>query len=574
MIFFTLIAAVLAAFYLYRYLTNPYIPRIKVAVPPETETGWKSNGKPSPDADTIVCKCPATGQFLDQYASMTGKEIDNAVKRASEAQVTWAKTSLDERRQVLNTLRQCILDNQEEIARIACRDSGKTMLDAAMGEIMVTLEKLNWVCLHGEKSIRKSTRPGSSNVFMKYKSAYVIYEPLGVVSALVSWNYPLHNFIGPVIAALFTGNAIVVKCSEQVVWSSKKFLQIVHDSLRLNGFDENVVQLVYCLPEHADELTTHPGISHITFIGSRPVAHKVVAAAAKTLVPVVVELGGKDPLIALDSYTDINSLSSIILRGTFQSSGQNCIGLERIIAQPKIYELLKKNLSERVPKLRVGAPLDEQNIDMGATITDISSRIDPLIADAVAKGATLVCGGKTYVHPLYPGGTYYSPTLLTEVTKDMKIAQTEVFGPVLTLMKAESGDEIEEIANSTEYALGAAIYGTSSDPILKRLVSNVKAGNIAVNDFATFYVCQLPFGGCKGSGYGRFGGEEGLVGLCNIKSVCTDAYPFISTKIPKPLDYPIPNIPKAWDLVTAINMGYSNFRDICVALFTLARKMS
>ncbi|OVF07833.1 putative meiotic recombination directing protein [Clavispora lusitaniae] len=517
--------------------------------------GLRVNGEPQ----KIQSYCPATGQFLGTFPCISTDEMDHQIKAASDAQKEWKKSSFVLRKQLLKTINQFILDNQEEIARVACRDSGKTKLDASMGEIMVTLEKISWIISHGEKALRPSARPGPSSLLMGLmKNAEVRYEPLGVVAAIVSWNYPLHNLIGPVVAALFSGNAIVVKCSEQVVWSSTWFVGMIHAALRSLSISEDLVQLCYCFPENADYFTSHPGLKHITFIGSKPVAHKVLQSASKELTPCVIELGGKDSVIVMDDVADLKALSSVILRGTFQSAGQNCIGIERVICLPEAYDKLVEILNERIKSFRLGSDIDQlDEIDMGAMISDNRfDQFEEMIQDAVSKGARLLHGGKRYSHPNYPQGHYFEPTLLVDVDPTMKIAQNEVFGPILTIMKAKDINDAVEISNGTEYGLGNSVFGNDfakCDEIAGRLES----GNVAINDFATFYVCQLPFGGCKKSGYGKFGGEEGLTGLCNAKSVVMDKPLLrafgVKTSIPPPIDYPIADDKKAWGFVNALN---------------------
>jgi acyl-CoA reductase-like NAD-dependent aldehyde dehydrogenase len=363
--------------------------------------------------------------------------------------------------------------------------------------------------------------------------------------------------MGPIVAGLFAGNGVVVKCAESVAWSSHWFVGIAHQALKACGHDPSLVQLVSCWPDEADYLVGHPGIDHITFIGSRPVAHKVAMAASRSLTPLVVELGGKDPLIVLNDC-NISSVARIIMRGTFQAAGQNCIGIERVIALPQAYEALVGELRQSVKSLRIGSSIDQsENIDIGATISDSRYEwLEKLVQDAVDKGATLVTGGHRWTHPKYPQGHYFSPTMLIDVTPSMAIAQEEVFGPVLLLMKANDVDNAVSIANSTDFGLGASVFGTNQT-ILEQITSRLRCGNVAINDFATYHVCQLPFGGIGGSGYGKFGGAEGLRGLSLEKSVVYDRVPFISTKIPSVLAYPIPDVKKAWDAVKAINdVGY------------------
>ncbi|ODQ65912.1 ALDH-like protein [Nadsonia fulvescens var. elongata DSM 6958] len=518
----------------------------------------------STDESKIQCYCPATGQFLASVPVSNQKDIDNSIEKSKNSQAQWQLTTWEQRRQVLRTMAKFINEHQEEVARVACRDSGKTMIDASMGEIFVTLEKLMWTIKHGEKALSPSVRPGPTNFFINHKGGKVVYSPLGVVAAFVSWNYPMHNLLGPVISSIFAGNGIIVKCSESVIWSSQYFAEIVRKSLEVCGHSPDLVQVVAVWPENADYLTTHPGLSHITFIGSKPVAHKVCAAAAQSLTPVVVELGGKDPALVIDSkssrkhasISELNGLAEVLLRGSFQSSGQNCIGIERIIAMPYAYEHLVKVFEARVPQIRLGSGIDQQaTVDMGACITDVRfSALEEIIADAVAKGARLLHGGSRYLHPKYPQGHYFQPTLLVDVTPDMLIAQNEVFGPVMTVMKATSIENAIELANSTDYGLGASVFGPD-EQVLYQVSDKLQAGNVSINDFAMYYVCQLPFGGVKGSGYGKFCGVEGLRGLCIEKSICYNKYSFIKPSIPKQIRYPIEDGKKGWEFVKALNVG-------------------
>lgn len=577
---FTVIATCFILYIVYRIIfsvsyrdPNDIPVQFSIPIPEAASPNWKSSTRLSPpsifdpnDPTIIQTYCPATGQLLGKFKSKTEADIDKMIERADSAQLKFNDSSIQRRIRILQSLRDYILANQDLIARVACRDSGKTMLDASMGEILVTLEKLQWVIEHGPSVLQPSKRPGPTNFFMKwYKGAEIRYEPLGVVSAIVSWNYPFHNLLGPIIAALFTGNAIVLKCSEQVVWSSDFFIRLVKECLKACGEDEDLIQLCYCLPprEYADNaanyFTAHPGLKHITFIGSQPIAHHILKCAANSLTPVVVELGGKDAFIVLDSAKKLDALSSIIMRGTFQSAGQNCIGIERVIVSQKNYDDLVKILEIRLTEnpLRLGSDIDQlEGIDMGAMVSDNRfSQLEELVQDAVSKGARLLAGGSRYSHHTYPEGHYFQPTLLVDVTPEMNIAHNEVFGPILVMMKARDTDHCIELANSAEFGLGGSVFGNDFEEC-NYVANKLKTGNVAINDFATFYVCQLPFGGIHGSGYGKFGGEEGLLGLCNAKSVCYDTLPFISTQIPPPLDYPINNTnQKAWTFVKAFITG-------------------
>ncbi|PIG87926.1 aldehyde dehydrogenase-like protein C21C3 [Aspergillus arachidicola] len=557
------------------YLGYIYIRGIKeaavpfnVPIPPEVRANWKGKAwedvqgeekrvlegqiRGSWNNKVILSYCPADGRILGNgIKPATTEDVDRAIQAAKKAQIEWARTSFAERRKVLRTLLKYVLEHQEELVTACCLDSGKTKVDASFGEILVTAEKLKWTIDHGEKALTPESRP--TNFLMMYKRNMVTYEPLGVVSACVSWNYPLHNFIGPIISGIFAGNGVVVKPSEQTAWSSAFFLEVVRGALSACGHSRDLVQSVVCLPEVADFLTSHPDISQLTFIGSRPVAHKVCESAAKALTPVTVELGGKDPAVILDdarTVSEVSSIASILMRGVFQSAGQNCIGVERVIALPGVYDKLLNDVSSRIKSFRLGSvlleskPEDPQQKpgapDMGALISPASfDRLESLINDAVRQGASLICGGKRVNHPKYPHGHYFAPTLLANVTPSMRIAQTELFAPVFLLMRADSVPHAIAIANSTEYALGASVFGYNHVDVAA-CVSNIKAGMVSVNDFGSYYAVQLPFGGVKGSGYGRFAGEEGLRGVSNIKALCVDRFPkLMATRIPPRVDYPI-----------------------------------
>ncbi|KAF2135266.1 uncharacterized protein K452DRAFT_281793 [Aplosporella prunicola CBS 121167] len=565
-------AGALAVVYLLVKLLHDTEPAkdYQVTPPEQCQPGWKGKvlegpSLKAPGSNDIQCYCPATGEALGTITPATPKDIDSAVARAKAAQEQWQHTTFAQRRQVLKTMLKFILANQKTISTAACLDSGKTRVDSSFGEILVTAEKLRWTIDHGEKALKPERRP--TNFLMMYKINEVRWEPLGVVSACVSWKYQFHNLLGPIISALFSGNAAIVKVSEQTCWSSQYFMQIVHGALTACGYSyaSDLVQSLVCWPDVAPHFTSHPGIAHLTFIGSRPVALKVCESAAQALTPVCVELGGKDAAIILDDVRNLEKVGHIMLRGVFQAAGQNCIGIERIIALPNVYDRLIDFLTPRVKALRSGSALtseaagpDTPAVDVGASISAAGfSRLENLIQDAVSRGARLLAGGSRYAHPDFPQGHYFAPTLLVDVTPNMPIAQEECFAPVMLVMKAASVAAAVDAANSTPYGLGASVFGSRSAD-LQYAARWLQSGMVAVNDFAVYYAVQLPFGGVKGSGYGRFAGEEGLRGICNGKSVCVDRWPgWIETGIPPELQLPVRNAKRAWEVACGVvELGY------------------
>ena len=499
---------------------------------------------------------------------MTKAELQEKIKLGKRAQNSWKNTTIQERTAVLQTIYQFLLENQEDIVKICSIDSGKLSIDASLGEILVTFEKLKWTINNAAKILKngnnKTNFAGSEHLFMGlYKGTTVVNEPLGLVSAVVSWNYPFHNLINPIIPAIVTGNAVIVKCSEQVVFSSQIFMQIFKEALIVNGFDPELINLFYCLPPQrgetdsvCDYFTKCHDFKHLTFIGSKEVATMILHNLADVIIPNVMELGGKDCFVVLDSWTDLDMISSIIMRGTFQSSGQNCIGIERVIVQPKNYDQLVDILDKRIQTMQIGSDIfSDSPVDIGAMISDNRfDRLEFLVQDAVKNGARLLQGGKRYKHPKSPNGFYFEPTLLVDVNENCLIAEEEVFGPILCVIKGDANiNTLINQANSENFGLGSSIFGTD-DLVNYHIAKNLTTGNVSINDFATYYPSNLPFGGYPGkSGYGKFGGSEGLLGLTNSKSISYNKFSWLKTKIPGKIDYPIQNNNSAWWFIKNLN---------------------
>lgn len=559
----------------YQRASNSAVP-FKFSVPEPAEVGWKSFVIDDPTLTShetnedllpsftiqgrkyITSFDPATGLHIQTYLADGKEEIAQKIEKADEAQLSWRETSFTQRRRVVRSLLKWMVDNQNICAKVACRDTGKTMVDAALGEILTTCSKMEWLIAHGEKTLRPERR--CRNTMLAYKTSEVHYEPLGAVAGIVSWNYPLHNAWSPILAALFSGNSIVLKCSENVIWSTSWYIYIIRSCLEACGHDPEIVQLVCCWPEDADALTTSSLIKHITFIGSEEVGRKVAVAATKHLTPVTLELGGKDPAIIMPG-TDLNKWVSTWMRGVYQNVGQNCIGIERLIVHRSQYDDLFDIFSQRVTKLRLGsvmAPNDQgylSPVDCGAMIS--SARFDALehlITETEEFGNGVhVEGGKRHKHIYNDKGTYFLPTVIGPVSSDMTIAQKELFAPIALIMPYGTVDEAINIANSTRYGLGASVFGPDQRQCLK-VARELECGMVSINDFGVFYMNQdLPFGGTKYSGYGRFAGPEGLRSLTNPKAIMVDRWPvFVQTSIPKVLDYPIRSLTTSWEFTAGL----------------------
>ena len=517
-----------------RAVWHPAVPLVHVELSPDEASDVLTGAPltaPQPASDTVHCYDPSTGRFLGSEHAASAAEVQACVARASEAQRVWAGSSFSERRRLMRILSRCTLEHAEDICRISARDSGKTTTDAAFGEVLVTLEKLSWLCAEGEQALRPEARSAGRMLF--YKRARVEWHPRGVVGAIVPWNYPFHNVLNPISAALFSGNAIVVKVSEHAAWSSRFYGRLIRACLAAAGAPVDLVQLVTGFGETGAALTRE--VALMTFVGSTRVGKMVMAEASKSLTPVVLELGGKDPFVLLPG-TNVGALVDTAARAGWGAGGQNCIGAERFFVHSSLVGEFVERLATIAKAMRQGPPLNNHGntgVDIGALcLPGESERIQGLVEDARKYGATVVAGGVPAAPTAGEGGQFFAPTLVlvpdpsaNPSVARMRLLQEEVFGPLITVIPFEDEASLVALVNGCPFALGSSVFAPS-DASAVRVGRKMDAGMLACNDFATCYMCQsLPMGGLKDSGFGKFAGVEGLRGLCVAKVAHHDRTP-------------------------------------------------
>ncbi|RCV14622.1 hypothetical protein SETIT_2G440100v2 [Setaria italica] len=474
-------------------------------------------------------------KYLGYFPALTPDEVKEHVAQARKAQKIWAKSSFKQRRQFLRILLKYILENQDLICEVSSRDTGKTMVDASLGEIMTTCEKITWLLDEGEKWLKPEYR--STGRSMLHKRAKVEFYPLGVIGAIVSWNYPFHNVFNPMLAALFSGNAAVIKVSEHATWSGCFYFRIIQAALSAVGAPENLVHIITGFAETGQALVS--SVDKIIFVGSPGVGKMIMQRASETLIPVTLELGGKDSFIVCEDV-DLPNVVQVAVRAALQSSGQNCAGAERFYVHNDIYSAFVSQVVKIVKSICVGPPLSGR-YDMGAIcMMEHSEKLQNLVNDALDKGAEIAVRGSFGHLGEDAVDQFFPPTVLVNVNHTMKIMQEEAFGPILPIMKFSSDEEAIKLANDSKYGLGCAVFSGNQKRAI-RIASQLHCGVAAINDFASSYMCQsLPFGGVKDSGFGRFAGIEGLRACCLVKAVVEDRFwPYIKTMIPKPIQYPV-----------------------------------
>ncbi|RJF86508.1 aldehyde dehydrogenase family protein [Oleomonas cavernae] len=409
-----------------------------------------ANVGPRSSPAVIHCINPATGESLGDVLVATPDDVSAAVERARLAQKAWGSSSFAQRRRVLGHLLDLVVSRMDDICGAVVEDSGKTFENALLGEVMPVCNKIRWVMKHGERHLRPE-KVGTG--ILLHKKGRIEYRPLGVVACIVPWNYPFQNIFGSFVAPLMAGNAVVIKASEAVAWSTRFFQTLIDEALRREGFSADTVQIINGFGETGAALV-RARVQKILFIGSVGNGRRIIEGSAEHLTPTVMELGGKDPMIICDD-ADLEHAVHSALGGCFINLGQNCIASERLIVMEGIYDRFVAAFGKRAGALRQGVPIGPGILDVGAINTRQQMRvIDELVTDALANGARALVGGRLPEGP----GQFYPPTVLVDVTPDMRIAREEVFGPVALIMRVKDDAQAIALANGTDFGLHSSVF--------------------------------------------------------------------------------------------------------------------
>jgi acyl-CoA reductase-like NAD-dependent aldehyde dehydrogenase len=458
---------------------------------------------------------PADQQKVGTLHSFDAEEITAAVTRARSAQARWAATPWASRRRIIQRFQQILCDEQDKVAGVITREAGKPLAEAVSTEILVALDTAKYLLDTVPAFLRPEAVP-HSNPVMKLKRGVLCREPYGVIGIISPWNYPFSLPAVQTLTALATGNAVVLKPSEFTPFSSLELERL----LRASGLDPDLLQVITGEgPTGAALLES--AIDKLIFTGSVATGKRVAQAAAARLLPVVLELGGKDPMIVLQD-ADIDVASSAAVWGAFMNAGQTCLSVERCYVHESIYDDFLKACVEKAAKLRLGAGTDPDT-DVGPMIHGRQLRIvQTHVDDAVTRGAKLLAGGNALPKL---GANFFAPTILAGVDHSMLLMREETFGPVLPVRSFKTEDEAVALANDSEFGLSASIW-TRNRSRGEALARGVNAGTVMVNDVvACFGICEAPHGGVKASGIGRTHGRFGLEEMVWPKYVDSDLMP-------------------------------------------------
>lgn len=484
---------------------------------------------PAP-AHELESYAPATGELIGRVPITRADAVPGAVARARTAQQAWAELGVDERCERLLRFRDALVDRADELIELLSRETGKPRQEALAHELLPLADAMTWHARHAARILA----PRAIELhLLKHRKSVVVYEPRGVVGVISPWNFPLVIPLSDAFAALVTGSAVVLKPSEQTPLVALLAKRIWDGS----GLPQDLLQVLPGAAETGRALI-EAGVDELLFTGGVAAGRRVAAACGERLIPCVLELGGKAPLVVVDDV-DVERAARAIVFGGFANSGQICISVERVYAHTGIYERLVDRVTELGAELRQGDPAGDA-VDVGAMVLPAQlDHIEQLVADALARGAALRLGGRRHPGP----GCFFEPTLLADCDHEMRVMREEIFGPVVPFMPVESDEQAIELANDSHLGLNAYVF--ARDPRRARgIAERIRAGSVLVNDVVTNYACpEAPFGGIKQSGIGRVHGEDALRALCNVKHLSLDR---IRPPARDPLWYPYTERGVAW----------------------------
>ena len=460
----------------------------------------KKTGTENGTATGIAVKNPATGEVIATVPALSADDVNELVARARAAQPAWDALGFEERGRVLLRMQKWVTDNADRIIQTIVSETGKTYEDALLAEVMYAANAFGFWAKEAPAYLADE-HIKSANPFVKGKKLVVRYAPVGVVGVIGPWNFPLTNSFGDCIPALAAGNAAILKPAQATPLTSL----LMEEGLRACGIPEHVFQVATGTGRDTGSALID-AVDFVMFTGSTETGISVMERAAKTLTPVGLELGGKDPMIVL-ADADVERAANAATYYSMNNGGQVCISVERVYVEAPVYDQFVAKVTDNVRALRQGHPSGPGSIDVGAvTFGPQIDIVDAHVKDAVAKGARVLTGGKQAPGP----GAFYEPTVLVDVDHSMACMTEETFGPTLPIMKVRDDEEALRLANDSPFGLQASVW-TKNVQRGEQLARRVEAGAVCVNDAQVNYTTlELPMGGWKTSGLGSRHGAGGI----------------------------------------------------------------
>jgi succinate-semialdehyde dehydrogenase/glutarate-semialdehyde dehydrogenase len=468
-------------------------------------------------ASEIISYDPATGEEIGRAPFASAEHVKEAVRRARAAQPAWASLSFRKRARVILQARELMLAERNDFAQLVSRETGKPVTEALSMEIVPTLDAMHYFA-HAAENLLRPQKIDIGQYGLMGRSSRIVFRPLGVIGIISPWNFPLATPADEVVMALMAGNAVVLKPSELTPLIALK----LGDLFRRAGLPQGLLEVVTGDGSTGASLID-ARVDKIMFTGSVATGKRVAEAAAKYLTPVVLELGGKDPMIVLED-ADVANAARGAVWGAFANAGQACASVERCYVQESLADEFIKQVVAETRTLKQGQG-NEDGVDIGAMSNERQLQIViDHVKDAEQRGAKILTGGRRGANP---DGLFYEPTVLTNVDHDMTIMRDETFGPVLPVMTFKTEEEAIKLANDSVYGLTASVW-TKNVARGQRIAERIEAGTVMVNEVVyTHGIAQTPWGGVKDSGYGRTHGRMGLLELVHPQHVHVNRISFL-----------------------------------------------
>lgn len=447
---------------------------------------------------------PATGETVKTFDALSDGEIDDRLERAHAAFTRYRSSGFAERVAWMNQAADILDRDRDDIGRLMTTEMGKT-LAAAKAETAKCAMACRFYAQHAEAFL--ADEPADADA-VGARQAYAHYQPLGPVLAVMPWNFPLWQAMRFAAPALMAGNVGLLKHASNVPQTAL----LMQDVFAEAGFPDGVFQTLLIRSDQVERVLRDSRVAAATLTGSAPAGRSVAAIAGSEIKPTVLELGGSDAFVIMPS-ADLDRAAQVATTSRTQNNGQSCISAKRFIVHDAVADEFEARFVDQMAALRVGDPMDDST-DVGPLATEQGrTDVEDLVGDAVARGATVRCGGERRPGP----GWYYPPTVITGITPEMRMYHEEVFGPVAQLYRVPDLDAAIDLANATDFGLGSNAW-TSDSAEQDRFIRDLEAGAVFLNGMTTSYP-ELPFGGVKTSGYGRELSEHGIRAFCNVKTV-------------------------------------------------------
>lgn len=446
----------------------------------------------------IVSKNPYTGEELKTFEELSPEAVDQALSSAEAAYKKWRKTGFQERAKLLQKAAGELRKNKQEYAETITKEMGKPITQS-----LAEVEKCAWVCEyyaeHGEDQLSKE------EIETDAEKSYVTYEPLGVVLAVMPWNYPFWQVFRFAAPSLMAGNVGVLKHASNVMMCGFKIQQVFERA----GFPKGCFQNLTIGSKRVEEVIRDKRVRAASLTGSVGAGRSVASVAGEEIKKTVLELGGSNALVVFED-ANIQEAVKVCVQARFQNTGQSCIAGKRLLLHEKIADKFIKKLKKEVEDLKVGDPMEEDTYLAVQAREDLAEDLEKQVNDSVSQGAEILVGGERK-------GAYYAPTVVTKVTQEMPVWAEETFGPALAVMTFSNEDEAVSLVNASEFGLGVSIF-TEDFQRAKALIPRFDDGAVFVNELVKSDP-RLPFGGTKNSGYGRELSYHGIREFTNMKTV-------------------------------------------------------